>query len=48
VIQSLFDAIARHNTLGILFIAAAGNDGRSTDSTITYPQGYSEYSMVGR
>lgn len=38
--QGLADAIARANTAGILFIAAAGNSGTNNDSTASYPSGY--------
>lgn len=38
--EPLKDAISYSNDLGILFIAAAGNDGRNTDSLLYYPQGY--------
>ncbi len=38
--QSLLDAINRGGDQGILFIAAAGNSGRSNDSTANYPSNY--------
>jgi subtilisin family serine protease len=38
--QALYDAIARANAQNILFIAAAGNDGKNTDVTASYPAGY--------
>jgi subtilase family protein/List-Bact-rpt repeat protein/fibronectin type III domain protein/fervidolysin-like protein/HYDIN/CFA65/VesB family protein len=38
--QALFDAIDAHGQRGILFIAAAGNDGSSNDTTPSYPAGY--------
>jgi subtilisin family serine protease len=38
--QALFDAISRANTENILFVAAAGNDGRNNDTTASYPSGY--------
>ena len=34
------DAIQVHNDLGILFVAAAGNDGANTDSVNHYPSNY--------
>ena len=38
--QALLDAINRAGDAGILFVAAAGNEGRDTDETPTYPQAY--------
>lgn len=38
--QSLFDAIKRHEELGILFIAAAGNSSKDNDSNDSYPANY--------
>lgn len=38
--QSLYDAISRANTAGILFIAAAGNSGTNNDVTASYPSNY--------
>lgn len=38
--QGLKDAITRANEAGILFIAAAGNDGLNTETAISYPSGY--------
>uniref|UniRef100_UPI003B3AB389 S8 family serine peptidase n=1 Tax=Spirosoma sp. TaxID=1899569 RepID=UPI003B3AB389 len=35
--QGLYDAIVRANNAGILFIAAAGNDGKNNDATANYP-----------
>uniref|UniRef100_A0A383VUZ6 Peptidase S8/S53 domain-containing protein n=1 Tax=Tetradesmus obliquus TaxID=3088 RepID=A0A383VUZ6_TETOB len=35
-----FNAISAHNTAGILFVAAAGNDARNTELSISYPAGY--------
>lgn len=35
--QGLYDAINRAKTQDILFVAAAGNDGRNTDITANYP-----------
>jgi subtilisin family serine protease len=39
--QSLLDAIDAHLQRGILFIAAAGNNGSNNDATPFYPAGYS-------
>lgn len=44
--QSLKDAIDRAGAQGILFIAAAGNDGRNNDSTTSYPSGYSSNNII--
>ena len=38
--QGLNDAISRANDQGILFIAAAGNDGLDIDASASYPAGY--------
>jgi subtilisin family serine protease len=38
--QSLYDAINRARTNGILFVAAAGNDQSNNDSTPHYPSSY--------
>ncbi len=38
--QAMYDAIKAHRNLGILFVAAAGNAARDTDTTIFYPAGY--------
>lgn len=38
--QGLYDAISRANTAGILFIAAAGNNGTNNDVTASYPSNY--------
>ncbi len=38
--QALADSIKRATDKGILFIAAAGNDGRNNDSSATYPANY--------
>jgi thermitase len=38
--QSMFDAIKAAKDKGQLFIAAAGNDGRNSDSRPNYPAGY--------
>jgi thermitase len=37
MVQPIIDAIERANQEGILFVAAAGNDGSSNDSTPNYP-----------
>ncbi len=38
--QALFDAISAANTAGVLFVAAAGNNGVDTDVTPNYPASY--------
>lgn len=38
--QGLYDAISRANTAGIMFIAAAGNNGTNNDATASYPSNY--------
>ncbi|MCI0456167.1 MAG: S8 family serine peptidase [Gemmataceae bacterium] len=38
--QALYNALSRANDAGILFVAAAGNNGVNTDSTKFYPAGY--------
>jgi subtilisin family serine protease len=38
--SALFSAISRANDAGILFIAAAGNEGRNNDATASYPSNY--------
>lgn len=38
--QGLYDAISRANTAGILFVAAAGNNGTNNDVTASYPSNY--------
>ena len=38
--QALLDAIDRGGDAGILFIAAAGNNGQNTDTTANYPSNY--------
>jgi len=38
--QALMDAIREAEQHGILFVAAAGNDGNNNDSAPTYPAGY--------
>ena len=38
--QSLFDTISIAKGMGVLFIAAASNDGMNTDTAIMYPSGY--------
>ncbi|OWU65986.1 MAG: peptidase S8 [Armatimonadetes bacterium Cent15-Ar3] len=38
--QALSDAINRANNAGILFIAAAGNNGTNNDTTANYPSNY--------
>src|SRR5262249_32120920 len=38
--QALYDAIAQADQNGILFVAAAGNDGENNDTTPHYPASY--------
>lgn len=38
--QALYDAISRYHSLGGLFVAAAGNDGKNTDLSPSYPASY--------
>ena len=38
--QTLYNAISRANTAGILFVAAAGNSGTNNDTTPSYPSNY--------
>lgn len=38
--QPLYEALKRAREAGVLFIAAAGNDGRNTDVSPNYPSGY--------
>ena len=38
--QALFDAISRANNAGIMFIAAAGNEGTNNDTSPSYPANY--------
>ena len=44
--QGLQDAINRAGAANILFIAAAGNDGRNNDTTTSYPSGYSGANVI--
>lgn len=44
--QALKDAIDRANTAGILFIAAAGNNGTNNDATPSYPSGYPNANVI--
>ncbi|HAQ18137.1 MAG TPA: peptidase S8 [Prolixibacteraceae bacterium] len=44
--QALQDAIERANTVGILFIAAAGNDGADTETSTSYPSGYPNANII--
>lgn len=44
--QSLYDAIERANAKGILFIAAAGNDGVNNDSSPHYPSSYTNSNII--
>lgn len=44
--QGLFDAINRANTAGILFIAAAGNNGTDNDATASFPSNYTLANVI--
>jgi len=44
--QALLDAIEYGASRGMLFVAAAGNDGRNTDVTATYPGSYASDAIV--
>ncbi len=44
--QSLYDAIERANLEGILFIAAAGNDGVNNETSPHYPSSYSNSNII--
>lgn len=44
--QSLYDAIANTESAGILFVAAAGNDGNDNDTLAHYPSSYPLDSIV--
>ena len=44
--QSLLDAIEYGASRGMLFVAAAGNDGRNNDTTPTYPSNYASEAIV--
>lgn len=44
--QALADAITRANNAGILFIAAAGNNGSNNDTTANYPSNYTMPNVI--
>ncbi len=44
--QAERDALTALGQSGILFVAAAGNDGRNTDTTPNYPSGYNLTNMI--
>lgn len=44
--QALYDAIARANSAGILFIAAAGNASSNNDATASYPANYNVANVI--
>lgn len=44
--QSLYDAIERANAANILFIAAAGNDGKNIDASPSYPASYLNTNII--
>jgi subtilisin family serine protease len=44
--QALQDAITRAGNANILFIAAAGNDGLNTETSVSYPSGYDNGNII--
>ncbi len=44
--QALFDTISIAKGLGVLFVAAAGNDLLDTDNSISYPAGYNVDNII--
>ena len=44
--QAMEDAIDRHRQAGILFVAAAGNDGTDNDTSPHYPSNYFKANMI--
>jgi hypothetical protein len=44
--QALSDAIQRASAAGIVFVAAAGNEGNDNDSAASYPAGYESPNVV--
>ncbi len=44
--QALRDAIERANRAGILFVAAAGNNGSNNDTTANYPSNYTNANVI--
>jgi len=44
--QALKDAIDRSGAAGILFVAAAGNEGLNNDATASYPAGYDSSNVL--
>jgi len=44
--QAERDALTALGQSGILFVAAAGNDGRNTDAAPNYPSGYNLTNMI--
>lgn len=44
--QALYDAIQRYQTMGGLFVASAGNDGRDTDAMPSYPASYNLANII--
>jgi subtilisin family serine protease len=44
--QALMDAISRANAANILFIAAAGNEGRNNDTLASYPGNYNVANVI--
>jgi serine protease len=44
--ETLYNEIARANANGILFVAAAGNNGTNNDTTPSYPAGYEVANVI--
>ncbi len=44
--QALQDAISRAEAANILFVAAAGNDGLNTETSVSYPSGYDNSNII--
>ncbi|MBI3554769.1 MAG: S8 family serine peptidase [Deltaproteobacteria bacterium] len=44
--QTMFDAIKKAKDKGILFVAAAGNDGKDNDATASYPASYDSDNVI--
>jgi subtilisin family serine protease len=44
--QALYDAIGAHRQAGLLFIAAAGNNGSNTDASPHYPSSYDHSNII--
>jgi subtilisin family serine protease len=44
--STLYDAIRRHNDAGVMFVAAAGNNGQNVDTALSYPSAYNLPNVV--